>query len=232
MRQHVRLSAVVRAVPYLLLLLLVFAVIVEAQEGDAGDTEGAQDEQQAEVVELTIQDANASIGLQKTVQAMANVDVEIDGTLYRMKVPVAVTVDTQAALQDALLQVDNTRRVGVLEVEILDIEEYGDEFALDRFQTLAPSSPENKLAVVQTRLTNLGNEPFEPWDLDIAGVDDVGSLYERTDWACDTINPNATQTCVWVFDVSEEIAIVGIDVQVPDRKVLLFEEAESASPSE
>ncbi len=49
---------------------------------------------------------------------------------------------------------------------------------------------------------------------------------------CDTINPNATQTCVWVFDVAEEIPIVGLDVQVPDRKILLFEEIEPTSPAE
>ncbi|GEM_PF-6648916 len=49
---------------------------------------------------------------------------------------------------------------------------------------------------------------------------------------CDTINPNATQTCVWVFDVAEEIPIVGLDVQVPDRQILWFEAAGSTSPSE
>jgi hypothetical protein len=131
-----------------------------------------------------------------------------------------VNIDAQKDLAEALLTAQEVDRIGDLQWKITEITEYEEEFALSQFSTVEPSSPDNKLVVIASELTNTGAEPFTYYLAvsDLFAYDDLGNLFDPSDYECDDINPGATLGCTIVFDVPKTANLLGLDMKVTDHK--------------
>jgi outer membrane lipoprotein-sorting protein len=174
--------------------------------------------------ETVLDESNASLSIVQTVPVTASVEVNINGQIHLLAVPVLLNIDAQQNLADALLTAQTIDVVGDVQWVITGITEYDEEYDLSQFSTLEPSSPDNKLVVFESNLTNLGSEPFVYWtdSTDRYAYDDLGNLYESIDESCDDINPGSTQLCTFVFDVSDSATLLGLDVKVYDHKRVPF----------
>ena len=171
---------------------------------------------------------SATLSLVETIPVTANVEVNLNGQVYKLAIPVTIDIDTQKDLADALLIAKQVDSVGDLQWKIMEIEEYTDEFELTRYNTVEPSSRDNKLVVFESQLTNLGAEPFEYYRgvSDLYAYDELGNLFDSSERSCDDINPGATLTCTVVFDVPENTTLLGLDLKVTDHKRIPFTEPE------
>ncbi len=192
----------------ILLLSMVAVVSVYAQTGES----------------TTLDESSASLSIVETIPVTASVEVNINGQIYQLAIPVMVDIDAQKDLADALLMAQTIDTVGDVQWKITDIAEYEEEFDLSRFSTVEPSSPHNKLVVVVSQLTNLDSEPFSyyPGIYERFAYDDLGNLYESTEQDCDDINPGNTESCTYVFDVPKTTNILGLDVKVLEHKRIPF----------
>lgn len=191
----------------IVLLSLAAAATVFAQEGAS-----------------TLDESTASLSIVETVTTNAQVEVTLNGQTYMITVPVTLNIDAQKSLSDALLTAPTIDRVGDLQWRITAIESYQEPYDLDRFTTLEPSSPDNKLVVIRAALTNLDSQPFVYYlgASDIFAYDDLGNFYTVTERTCEDINPGDTQTCTFAFDVPATATIAGMDVKVLDHKRIPF----------
>lgn len=171
---------------------------------------------------------SATLSLVETIPVTANVEVNLNGQVYKLAIPVTIDIDTQKDLADALLIAKQVDSVGDLQWKIVEIEEYTDEFELTRYNVVEPSSRDNKLVVFESQLTNLGAEPFEYYRgvSDLYAYDELGNLFDSSERSCDDINPGATLTCTVVFDVPENTNLLGLDLKVTDHKRIPFTEPE------
>ncbi len=189
----------------LFLALLFVAVGVYAQ-GD--DTE-------------TLDENNsASLSIVETVPVTASLEVNLNGQIYILAIPATLNIDAQKDLAEALLIAQEVDTVGDVQWQITDIVEYEEEFGLTDFTTLEPSSPDNKLVVVESEVTNLDTEPFVYYLTvnDLLAYDDLGNLFDPIDYSCDDINPGDMRTCRIVFDVPKTTTILGLDLKVIEHK--------------
>ena len=164
--------------------------------------------------------------VQQTFPVSASVTVDVNGEVYVLTVPVMITVDTQALLADAVVTSTSMSRVGDLNWEIVGIDEYAEEYVYSKYQSYSPSSADNKLIVVSSKITNLDDAPFEIWPGidEVKGFDAAGKRYDYEERLCDDVNPGATEPCTYVFDVPKAVTLVGLDLAVVDRKTLRFGE--------
>jgi hypothetical protein len=200
-----------KRIPLLVLTLVLLSLLAVA---------GAS----AQTSENTSNENNASFSITQTVPVTASVEVNINGQIHVLAIPVMVSIDAQQSLADALLTAPTVDVVGDVQWVITSITEYEEEFDLSQFSTLQPASPDNKLVVIESDLTNLGAEPFTYWigSSDQFAYDDLGNLFEATDQACEDINPGDTQNCTFVFDVPDSTNILGMDVKVLEHKRIPF----------
>lgn len=178
----------------------------------------------AQTSETALDESSASLSIVETIPVTANVEVNINGEIYMLAIPVMVNIDAQQDLADALLAAQAIDVVGDLQWKITAISEYEEEFELSQFSIVQPSSPDNKLVVIESDLTNLDDEPFTYYAIlsDGFAYDELGNLFAPTDQACNEINPGVTQSCVLVFDVPKTSNILGMDVKVTDHKRIPF----------
>lgn len=166
----------------------------------------------------------ASLSIVETVPVTASVDVNINGQIYKLAIPVTVNIDAQQDLSDALLSAQAVDRVGIVLWKITAITEHDDKFDLSAFQEIEPSSPDNKLVVVESDVTNMDTEPYSYYASggERLAYDEAGNLYDATDQSCDDINPGSKQSCIFVFDVPKTANILGLDLKVIDHKRIPF----------
>lgn len=175
--------------------------------------------------ESTALDENsASLSIVETIPVTASVEVNINGQIYKLAIPVTVNIDTQKDLADALLTAQAVDVVGDLQWIITNIAEYEEEYEFNDFNTFTPSTPENKLVVIDSELTNLDSDPFNYYldTGDLLAYDEQGNLYESFEGLCSDINPGNTQSCTLVFDVPMAATIQGMDVEVLEHKRIPF----------
>lgn len=179
----------------------------------------------AQTSQTTPLDENsASLSIVETLPVTASVEVNLNGQIYKLAIPVTVNIDAQKDLSDALLTAQTIDRVGDLQWQIGAITEYEEAFDLSQFSTVEPSSPDNKLVVIASNVTNMGAEPFTYYLAvsDLFAYDDLGNLYGSSDQECDDINPGASLGCTIVFDVPKTATILGLDMKVTDHKRIPF----------
>jgi len=170
-----------------------------------------------------IDDNSASFSLVQTLPVTASVEVNINGQVYLLDIPVTVNIDAKKNLADALLTAPAVDRVGDVIWRITAIDEYEDEFDMSEYSELQPSSPDNKLVVIDSEITNLDSEPFSYYvGGERSAYDELGNLYDSTDQTCPDLNPGDTQSCIFVFDVPKTATLVGLDVKVIDHKRIPF----------
>lgn len=171
-----------------------------------------------------LDESGASLSIVETIPVTASVEVNINGEIYMLAIPVTVNIDAQKDLADALLTAQAIDRVGDVVWRITAITEYEEEYDLSEYSELQPSSPDNKLVVIDSEITNLDSEPFSyfPGIYERFAYDELGNLFESTDIACNDINPGDTQSCIFVFDVPRTVTILGLDVKVLDHKRIPF----------
>jgi hypothetical protein len=169
---------------------------------------------------ILARDSDASLTVNETFSVLVDVEVQIDGETFVMAVPATLRVDSRRLLSEARLIADNHKRVGTLAWDIRTVEEHVGEYALTRFTTITPVSPNNKLVVVQADVTNLGRTPLNTiFDLrDELAYDELGNLYDSTRTQCDDINPGATGLCTLVFEVPHAVTLSGLELAVVDRR--------------
>lgn len=203
-----------KRIPLIILILLLIALtlasrpIIFAQSGES----------------TSLDENSASLSIVETVPVTASVEVNINGQSYMLAIPVTVNIDAQKDLADALLTSQAVDRVGDVRWIITGISEYEEEFDLNDFSTLEPSSADNKLVVIESDITNFDAEPFLYYanTSDRLAYDDLGNLYSASDEQCDEINPGDTQSCTFVFDVPLSTNIQGMDVKVIQHKRIPF----------
>ena len=200
-----------------LLVLLVFSTLSVCLVAVANVS--AQTDQTS-----SLDENSASISIVESLPVTASIDVNINGEIYKIAIPATVIIDAKKSLAEALLHVQNADQVGDLSWKITGITEYEDAFDLSQFTTVEPTSPDNKLVVVTSELTNLGAEPFTFYIgvSDLYAYDNVGNLFDPSDYECDDINPGASLGCTIVFDVPKTVLILGLDMKVQDHKRLPF----------
>jgi hypothetical protein len=167
---------------------------------------------------------SASLSIVETLPVTASVDININGQIYKVAIPATVIIDAQKSLAEALLTAQEVNRIGDLQWNITDIVEYDGEFEFAPFQSVAPLSPDSKIVVVESLVTNLDSEPFDTiWGTENRfAYDELGNLYEHTDMACDNVNPGNTQPCLLAFDVPKDVTILGLDIAVRDHGRIPF----------
>lgn len=205
-----------KRIPLVILSIVILSLLavagVFAQSGDA----------------TALDENSASLSIVEAVPVVASIEVTLNGEIYTIAIPATVNIDVQKSLSEALLTTQAVDRVGDLRWKITAIEEYGEEFDLNRYSTLEPSSSDNKLVVIRTDLTNLDTEPFTYYanTSDRYAYDSLGNLYATSDEDCDEINPGDTADCTFVFDVPKSVNILGMDVRVEDHKRIPFTAAD------
>jgi hypothetical protein len=192
----------------ILLASLVAVVSVYAQTGES----------------TPLDENSASLSIVETIPVTASVDVSLNGQIYTLAIPVTVNIDAQKDLAEALLTAQEVDRVGVVLWRITEITEYEEEFDLSEYSELQPSSPDNKLVVIDSEVTNMDTEPYSYYASggERFAYDELGNLYDPTDQSCDDINPGSTQSCLFVFDVPKTATILGLDLRVIDHKRVPF----------
>lgn len=169
--------------------------------------------------------SNVSTGrIQETRTITAEVEINLNGETFLIQVPAEVTIDHQFDLSQETAVASVTQRVGVLNWYIVTIEEHEEFYVHGPYREVEVSTPNNKLVVVKSEITNLDNEPFSTFDFDeLLGVDETGKTYEYSERFCDDVNPGATDDCTLVFDVADNVSIVGLDLKVVDHRRLMYE---------
>lgn len=197
---------------YALLFVIVISVSTASAIALAQDGETAVNEQ------------SGTVSIVQTVPVSASVEVNINGQIYTVAIPVMVNIDTQQDLSQALLTTQAVHIAGDVQWIITAITEYQEEYELNDYRVLAPSSPNNKLVIIESELTNLDSAPFSynQKTSDQFAYDELGNLYQPLDRACEDINPGSTGTCSLVYDVPLTTTIQGIDIEVIDHKRISF----------
>ncbi len=205
------------AILIVLTVLLLIPVIALAQ-GSASD-----------VVELVFGDNGAQVGITDTIESVAAVTIEVDGQRYLIKVPVTIDIDAVLPLSDSLVSIPAGARVGQLGLVITDVEEFAEETDVvfpgywgGYEETYEPSDEGYKLVVVYVEVTNAGSEQAYLDSYYTVAVDDLGRTFEEIDYGCDSIDPGQTGACVFIFDVPDNVELVGLDVQALDRRQISF----------
>lgn len=205
----------------LILTLAALALFIGTVVTHGQDTESAPVE--SEVVTLDSTDGTATLTLKQQLPLFATVELNINGQIYQLKVPVTLDIDASSILDNVSLKASEASRVGNLDWQITEIREYTDEYS-HGFRTFEPSSPARKLIVVESNVTNLSDAPFEIYTMDeMLGIDEAGNRYEYEDRVCDTINPGATNSCILIFDVPHSVTLTGLDLTAPHSKTIQFQ---------
>lgn len=206
--------SMVVALVILLVLVSLIAFQVNAQD-DTSET-------------VTFDSGQASLTVQKTVPVSVSVELNLNGQVYQVSLPAILNVDAQAAIMEAIAA--ESDKVGVLTWSIKGINESTDEFDLNDFMSVEVSSPDNKLVIVASEVTNLDSEPQDPNYSSVAeiqGFDELGNIYEPvSSRACTELDPGETAPCTIVFDVPRDVTIVGLDLKVTDHKRLVIQPSE------
>jgi hypothetical protein len=187
-------------------LMLLLSPQANAQEGE----------------EVEVDSDQGTMTVQKTVPVSVSVELNLNGQVYEVSLPATLNVDAQSILMNAVA--NEVERVGVLSWVVREIAESTEEFSVNDFMSIEVSSPDNKLVIVTSDVTNLDSEPQDPSyssAAEIQGFDELGNLYEPDSTrACEELDPGETAPCTVVFDVPQDVTIVGLDLKVQDHKRL------------
>jgi hypothetical protein len=200
-------------------LALVALSLFITLQASAQDTEGNT---------VGIDSQQAALTVQKTIPVSVSVDVSLNGQVYKVSLPATLIVDAQDALLEAVVAESN--RVGVLGWVVMEISESTEEYIANQFSSVEPSSPDNKLVIVTSEVTNLDREPQDPSyssTAEVQGFDELGNMYEPVSSRfCEELDPGESAPCTIVFDVPNDVKIAGIDLKVTDHKQLTLQPAE------
>ncbi len=182
---------------------------------------------QSDIVDLVMSDDQTQIGIVDSFESMARVVVDLNGKQYMLDVPVTISVDAMAPLSDSKIVVDSATRVGYFAIDILDSYDEFDEYDIDDYREVEPSSDDNKLIVITARMTNLDTEPQDyRWGSVTLGLDNLGQEFEPETVECEELNPGESDTCVIVFDVENDVSIIGLDISAKDHKRIVIPQQE------
>ena len=172
-------------------------------------------------------DNSASFAIVESIPVTASVQVNINGEIYHLAIPVTVNIDAEKDLADALLTAPATNVIGNVVWEIMAITEHTGEYALSQFSTVRPSTG-NKIVAIESSITNLASTPFTyAWETrDRYAYDSLGNLYETTDYRCDDLNPGSTGTCLLIFDVPQTATLLGLEMSIYHHKRIPFRAGE------
>lgn len=175
---------------------------------------------------VTIEPAAASgnLDIQHDLQTQATVEVIIGDQVYRVTVPVAVKIDASVPLTSAQVSGPASEQVGTFFVEPVGVQRIQGAYEKD-YRTVSPASPDNVVVVFTTSVTNLSNETLDPAYssvLTVSAVDDAGNSYDEEARICDSIDPNETVTCQFIFDAPATATLVDLRVEAMARKQFSF----------
>lgn len=188
---------------------------------------------QDKIVELVFSADGSKFTVKDTVDSVANVTVELNGTQYVVSVPIKIDIDATVPLSQSLTSVEDGRRVGQYAINILSNEESDKDidvlmptpFGKSEEKEFEPTEGK-KMAVVRFEVANVGDEPLTLYTHQVKGVDDSGRLFEEKDMACLAANPGESTECVIVFEIEQASHIAALDVEVTDHQQLAVPGAE------
>lgn len=199
---------------YIPVIVMLLAIIIAVPAG-------AQDnEKKPATITVDLEGATGSLAINHELETYANVEMVVGEQGYHLRVPVTVQIDTPALLQEAQLAAQASQQVGVFLVEPLVEGDYEKEF-----RSVSPSSPENMVVVFTANMTNLYDEPLDAGFtsvLETTAIDDTGNSYEEEARICDTINPGATRSCEFIFDVPPTANLVDLHIETVAHKQFSF----------
>lgn len=194
-----------------LMLVFVAVVPVNAQDGETG-------------IVIDPNDASGSLAIQHDLQTQATVDVVIGGQVYRLTVPVAIQIDATVPLTSAQVSAPAAEQVGMFLIEPVGVQRIEGSYEKD-YRTVSPSNPDNVVVVFTANVTNISDETLDPsWTatLESWAVDDAGNSYEEETRICDSIDPNETASCEFIFDAPSTSNLINLRVEAMDRGQFSF----------
>lgn len=188
---------------------------------------------QDKIVELVFAADGSKFTVKDTIDSVANVTMELNGTQYVVSVPIKIDIDATVPLSKSVTSVEDGRRVGQYAINIVSNEESDKDidvlmptpFKKSEEKKFEPAEGK-KIAVVRFEVANVGSEPLTLYTHQVKGVDDGGRLFEEKDMACLAANPGESTECVIVFEIDHESHIAALDVEVTDHQQLVVPGAE------
>jgi len=182
---------------------------------------------QDDIIDLIFTDGGTSIEISKTITSVANVKMELDGIQYQVQVPVTIDIDTLAPLSSSQVAADSASVVGQYAITFGEYTEATDEVEIvipglffGREKEVEPSAEGRKVVIIRFDATNLGEEEDGLGSYGVQGVDETGRLFDEIEFDCERVNPGETGKCIIIFDVEEEINIVGLNVETTHSRTL------------
>lgn len=182
---------------------------------------------QDKITELVFSADGSKFTVKDTVDSVANVTMELSGTQYVVSVPIKIDIDATVPLSQSLTSVEDGRRVGQYEINIISNGESDKDvdvlmptpFGKSEEKEFEPTEGK-KIAVVRFEVANVGGEPLTLYTHQVKGVDDGGRLFEEKDLACLEANPGESTECVIVFEIEQAGHIAALDIEVVDHQQL------------
>ncbi len=199
-----------------LLLVLLLSFTVSGQQNDAG----AQESVSETPIEIALDGAEGTLGINQEVTVMAEAELTIGGQIYKISVPAKVVIDTEQILAEAGAIVNVDHQIGAFAWNVIGMEETSSYES--GYTEVEASSDDNKLVVVTFDMTNMADSTLSIWDaeVDVFAVDDLGKTYESSKEICDDIDPGETLSCTWVFDVPADVNMVDTSISAMQTKQL------------
>lgn len=176
---------------------------------------------------INLDGAAQSLIIQKEIETVADVQLTVDGTVYQVRLPVTMQIDTSVPLTEANLSSPAGNQVGVLLIEPIQIEEIEGEYEKE-YRTVNPSSEKNEVVVYRAHVTNLHNATLNGGytsNLEVTAIDEAGNEYDEEERICDDIDPGETLACEFIFDVPKTANLVDLNVMTMAVKRFSFSQA-------
>lgn len=182
---------------------------------------------QDKIVELVFSADGSKFTVQDTIESVASVTMELNGTQYMVSVPIKIEVDATIPLSNSLTTIENGQRVGQYAINILSAEESDKDidvvmpslFGGNEEKEFEPAEGK-KIVILRLLVANVGDKPLTLSSYTIQGVDDAGRLFEESEMGCVEMQPGESTECVVVFEVEQESHISALDIEVPDHQQL------------
>ena len=149
-------------------------------------------------------------------EVMVEISYSVGDQIVRAEVPAQLVLDAAGVVPSVIAHHGST--VGIFGFEIGEAIETSEEYEYSRYGTFDEPSAGNKLVVIPVDVTNLWDETVQGYSLRAEGVDSFGNQYDHDHKNCDEMNPGETGTCLFGFEVAEDVQFVALDVSADDHK--------------
>ncbi|ETW96702.1 MAG: hypothetical protein ETSY1_25525 [Candidatus Entotheonella factor] len=185
----------------------------------------AQDEIN-QAVDLVFSNGEDKVFIKDTINSVASVSVEINGQQYLMSVPITIDIDSRLPLSSSLASVSSATIVGPWAIEIEGASEFTEKVEMSVPGLFGNTQKEyepaigNKIVLVEFYVTNVGKINRNLYGSDAEGIDATGRFFQETDLHCPDLNPGENGKCLMVFEVEQKVDIVGLALELIERKEL------------